>query len=124
MELPEKGASCKELIRCLLGLKDIDMRAYRELLESEQGVTADEMGDLLDRERSTAYRSLQRLVGCGLARKETRTIKEGGYFYIYKSVTPQDVKDVAEECLDEWYSELRKAVNQVEKELGPEESGG
>lgn len=122
MELPEKGASCKELIRCLLGLKDIDMRAYRALLDSEGGVTADEMGDLLDRERSTAYRSLQRLVGCGLARKETRTIKEGGYFYIYKSVTPDDVKDVAEECLEEWYDELREAVDQVEDELAAEEA--
>lgn len=121
MEIPGKGASCQELIRCLLGLKDIDMKAYRKLLDHEKGVTADEMGDLLDRERSTAYRSLQRLVGCGLAKKETRTIKEGGYFYIYKAVTPHNVKEIAEECLDDWYEELRDAVDQVEDELAEEE---
>jgi len=121
MEIPGKGASCQELIRCLLGLKDIDMKAYRKLLDHEKGVTADEMGDLLDRERSTAYRSLQRLVGCGLAKKETRTIKEGGYFYIYKAVTPHNVKEIAEECLDDWYEELREAVDQVEDELAEEE---
>lgn len=117
MEIPGRGASCQELIRCLLGLKDIDMKAYRQLLDHESGVTADEMGDLLDRERSTAYRSLQRLVGCGLAKKETRTIKEGGYFYIYRPVTPHNVKEIAEECLEEWYDELKGAVNQVEDEL-------
>ncbi|MBS1264057.1 MAG: hypothetical protein MAG715_01256 [Methanonatronarchaeales archaeon] len=117
MEIPREGSSCQELIRCLLGLKDIDMRTYRGLLESEGGLTADEMGDLLDRERSTAYRSLQRLVGCGIATKETRTIEEGGYFYIYRGVEPGSLKEIAEECLDEWYDQLRRAVNEVEEKL-------
>lgn len=117
VEIPGEGASCRELIRSLLGLKDIDMRTYVELLGAEGGATADEMGDLLDRERSTAYRSLQRLVDCGLAEKETRTIEEGGYFYIYRAVRPAEARKLAERCLNRWYEEISDAVERMEEEF-------
>jgi predicted transcriptional regulator len=39
----------------------------------------DEVSKAADRDRSTAFRSLQKLVSFGLLIKETKTIKDRGY---------------------------------------------
>ena len=52
---------CKDIAKCLLGLKNIDIDAYK-MLVANGPMTAEHLGELLKRERSTAYRSLQNLI--------------------------------------------------------------
>jgi len=73
---------CDDIAKCILGLKNIDIETYKTLV-AKGPMTAESLGEVLNRERSTAYRSLQNLMGCGLVRRETRTINSGGYFYDY-----------------------------------------
>lgn len=48
----------------------LDRDCYRVLVESDDPLTIDETADGIDRERSTAYRSIQRLVERGLLKQE------------------------------------------------------
>ncbi len=68
---------CDDIAKCILGLKNIDIESYKVLVEKGP-MTAERLGELLTRERSTAYRALQNLMACGLVHRETRTIIEGG----------------------------------------------
>jgi len=108
--------SCEELVTFLLDLKILDIDAYRVLLEKENGARVDEVAELLERERSTAYRALERLVNCDLAVKEKRTMHGGGYYFLYRPVTPDNVRKTVDKCLKEWYTGMRDAVERVEKE--------
>src|SRR3989337_587068 len=64
---------CDDIAKCILGLKNIDIETYK-ILVTKGPMTAEKLGELLSRERSTAYRSLQSLMGCGLVHRETRSI--------------------------------------------------
>ena len=49
-------------------------------------MTLDGISKEVDRDRTTTFRSLQKLVSLGLCVKETKTIKEGGYYHVYSAV--------------------------------------
>lgn len=82
---------CDDIAKCILGLKNIDIDSYKVLV-LKGPMTAERLGELLNRERSTAYRSLQNLMTCGLVHRETKTISEGGYYYEYKALEPGQLK--------------------------------
>jgi len=115
--------SCGELVCLLLDVKAQDVEAYRALLERQGGARVEQVAEKLERERSTAYRALERLVGCDLAVKEMRTAAGGGYFSLYRPVTPRNVQETVEKCLDEWYAEMRDAVERLEEGCLVEEPG-
>ncbi len=115
-EMIRGNFKCEDLAKCILGLKDIDIEAYK-ILVSEGPMTAEYLGELLNRERSTAYRSLQSLIRCGLVHRETRTISSGGYYYEYIALDPCKMKEIVLENIDEWYSKMKKMVSEIDKDI-------
>ncbi len=107
---------CEEIAKCVLGLKDIDIDAYK-IIVAKGPMTAEHLGELLNRERSTAYRSLQSLAGCGLVHRETRTISSGGYYYEYIALDPCKMKEMILENIDEWYIKMKKLVIEIDKDI-------
>src|SRR5574341_535964 len=94
-EMIKGDFKCDDIAKCILGLKNMDIDAYKTLV-LKGPMTAERLGELLNRERSTAYRSLQNLMGCGLVRRETRTISTGGYFYEYIALDPCRMKEMVQ----------------------------
>jgi predicted transcriptional regulator len=80
-------------------------------------MTAETLGQHLSRERSTAYRSLQNLISCGLVFRETRTIEAGGYYYEYVAVHPSEVKRMVQENIDKWYHKVSSLIKDMDKEF-------
>jgi predicted transcriptional regulator len=115
-EMIRGNFKCDDIVKCILGLKNIDIETYR-ILVTEGPMTAEKLGELLGRERSTAYRSLQGLMGCGLAHRETRTISTGGYFYEYIALDPCMMKEMVLENIDEWSNKMKKFVSEIDKEI-------
>lgn len=115
-EMLRANCECDDVAMCILGLKSLDMDAYKSLL-AKGPMTAENLGELLCRERSTAYRSLQNLISCGLVYRETRTIDIGGYFYEYVAVDPTKVKEMIQENIDKWYEKVTKLVANIDQEL-------
>ena len=107
---------CDDIAKCILGLKNIDIDSYK-VLAAKGPMTAERLGELLNRERSTAYRSLQSLMSCGLVHRETRTISEGGYYYDYIALEPGRLKEMVEGNIDEWYNKMKKIVANIDKEI-------
>ena len=107
---------CEDIAKCILGLKNIDIDAYKVLVTNGP-TTAERLGELLNRERSTAYRSLQNLMVCGLVYRETRTISEGGYYYEYSARDPCKQTHHAARNIDESYNKKIKLAGNIEKEI-------
>ena len=107
---------CDDIAKCILGLKNIDIEAYKALV-TKGPMTAEHLGEILKRERSTAYRSLQNLIGCGLVHRETKTIHTGGYFYEYIALEPARMKEQILGNIDEWCKKMKKLVSEIDREI-------
>ncbi len=107
---------CDDIAKCILGLKNIDIDAYK-LLVTKGPMTAEKLGEILNRERSTAYRSLQSLMTCGLVHRETKTISVGGYYYEYIALEPKKMKEMIQGNIDEWYNKMKHIVSDIDEEI-------
>ena len=105
--------NCSDIAKCVLGLKNLDIETYRLLVIHGQ-MTVEKLGELLKRERSTAYRSLQNLISCQLVYRETRTIEGGGYYYIYAAQDPCRLKEMLKENIDTWYEKMNSMIRDIE----------
>jgi predicted transcriptional regulator len=107
---------CEDIAKCILGLKDIDIDTYKTLV-AKGPMTVEHLGEILNRERSTAYRSLQNLMGCGLVRRESRTISSGGYFYEYLALDPVRMKEMMLGNIEQWYNKMKKLIADIDNNI-------
>lgn len=107
---------CDDIAKCILGLKNIDIDSYKVLVANGP-MTAENLGERLNRERSTAYRSLQNLMTCGLVHRETRTILDGGYYYEYIALPPVRLKEMVKGNVDEWYDKMKNIIDNIDIEI-------
>jgi len=115
-EMLRAECKCEDMAKCVLGLKELDISTYKKLLENGP-TTAEQLGQLLGRERSTAYRSLQNLTSAGLVYRETKSIDIGGYYYEYTAIEPSQVKKMIKATIDEWYQKMSDLVENFDREL-------
>lgn len=115
-EMLQGNFKCEDILQCLLGLKAIDVEAYK-ILYLHGPLTAEALGEKLQRERSTAYRALQNLTHLGLVYRETRTIESGGYYYEYLALPPEDIKAKVKNNVDRWYKKVSEMIETIDREL-------
>ncbi len=115
-EMLRADCKCEDMAKCVLGLKELDINTYKSLLEAGP-MTAEQLGEMLSRERSTAYRSLQNLISAGLVYRETKSIDIGGYYYEYVAIEPEKVKQMIKNTIDNWYAKMNTLVENFDKEL-------
>jgi len=104
---------CRDVFRCLFNIGDNEIEIYRMLIDG--GKKVDEIGEMIKRDRSTVQRCLKKLIDCGMVKREKRIIKNGGgYYYVYIGVSPSELKEFLNECIDEWQEEMKKAIEKLE----------
>lgn len=103
---------CEGLLECFHGLTKLDRECYRVLVEGDEPLTVDEVAEAVDRERSTAYRSVQRLLDTGFIRKEQVNYEEGGYYHVYRPADPDEVADEMQRSLNEWYAKMGQLIQE------------
>lgn len=94
----------QDLMRCALDLTALDVAVYFELLNGE--VTVKKLSDKLSRNRSTIQRALTNLISKGLAIREPKTMKNGGYYFEYRAIPLKQVKETIREKVREWYTKM------------------
>lgn len=99
---PTKKICCNDIIGCIFDFNNLDIEVYKKLKEKGESKTQD-LANILKKERSTVYRSLQKLTKCGLCIKKTNKINIGGHYHTYKSIDSKLVKMKLESCINEWY---------------------
>ena len=104
--LIQKIDSHTDLMCCAFGLRDCDITIYSSLLNNPR--TVEDISSHICRDRSTTQRSLKTLLDKGIIERERRHLEKGGYFYIYKAVSSEEIKKQILEQLDTWYKETRR----------------
>ena len=114
-EMLRSDMECEGLLECFHGLKELDKRCFRELVNAETAVTIDDLSDHVDRERSTVYRSVQRLLNAGLIQKEQINYDQGGYYHVYKPADPGAIREDMQRLLNDWYAEMGQLIQEFEE---------
>lgn len=104
--------TCEGAVTCIFDLNKLDLAVLNTLREHGP-LRADEIALHLNRERSTVYRSLQKLTHCGICIKKTKTIAKGGYYHVYESCNISRLRQEAERFLDEWYHSMKKILKEL-----------
>ncbi|WP_336364970.1 helix-turn-helix domain-containing protein [Halalkalicoccus salilacus] len=113
-EMLRQDMQCEGLLECFHDLKEIDKNVFKLLNETDQPLTVDEIADEIDRERSTAYRSVQRLLQVGFIQKEQINYEQGGYYHVYR---PRDADEITQEMqrmLNDWYAKMGQLIQEFE----------
>ncbi|ERG89132.1 MAG: putative transcriptional regulator [halophilic archaeon J07HX5] len=114
VEYLRQDMECEGLLQCLHGLKQLDRGCYQVLVETEEPLTVDAVADHVDRERSTVYRSIQRLLKAGLVQKDQVNYDQGGYYHVYYPTDPQQVADEMQRILNDWYAQMGQLIQEFE----------
>jgi predicted transcriptional regulator len=118
--LTRMNATVKDLFIQLYDLSTLDLDILFILISkknSEPTMTLDEVSKEADRDRSTTFRSLQKLVSLGLCVKETKTIKEGGYYHVYGAVDMATFKIETEKRVKDLQKSLDRLLKKFEDDM-------
>jgi predicted transcriptional regulator len=113
------NATVKDLFIQLYDLSPLDLDILFMLIskKNEEPMTLDEVSKVTDRDRSTTFRSLQKLVTLGLCMKETKTIKEGGYYHVYSIVDMETFKIETERRVRDLQRSLDRLLKKFENDM-------
>jgi len=113
---PYKDVNCSNVLECVFNLNKADVEVYRKLKEVGSSRVED-ISQKLSKDRSTVYRSLQKLASCEICTKETRTIEKGGYYHLYCCANVKKIKEKMKGCIDEWYKHMENTLARFEDEM-------
>lgn len=119
----ELDSSHRPLFTELYNFSPLDERIYRLLAERETDLTVDELAELAERERTTVYRSLQRLVEAGFVRKDQHNYEGGSYCHTYRAVERGTVADHMENRLEIFYGLLKAQLYQFREQYSDLRTG-
>ncbi|QSG15844.1 helix-turn-helix domain-containing protein [Halapricum desulfuricans] len=107
---------CEGLLECIHGLKELDKEVFRTLSDAEEPLTVDEIAETVGRERSTAYRSVQRLLSSGFIQKEQVNYDQGGYYHVYHPTDPDQIADDMQRVLNDWYAKMGQLISEFREQ--------
>jgi len=107
--------ACEGLMECFHGLKQLDRECFRALVEAGEPLTVDGLAEEVDRERSTAYRSVQRLLHAGFIQKEQVNYDKGGYYHVYLPADSSKIADEMQRMLNDWYAKMGQLIREFEE---------
>ena len=119
-EYLRQDMECEGLLGCIHGLKQLDRDVFQVVAGSQEPLTVDEIAEAVDRERSTAYRAVQRLVQSGLLQKEQVNYDQGGYYHVFYPTDPDEISDEMQRMLDEWYAKLNGLIEEFREKYEKE----
>ena len=106
---PSENMCCDDVLSCVFDFNGLDLDVYKKLREVGES-RADDLAQKINKERSTVYRSLQKLTSCGLCIKKTNKIATGGYYHTYSRIDIKLAKKKVESCIDDWYRSMKEAI--------------
>jgi predicted transcriptional regulator len=115
--LTRMNSTLKDLFLYIYDLSPLEMDLLIILIKNKEAMTLEELTKEVDRDKSTIFRSLQKMVGLGIISKETKTIKEGGHYHIYSSIPIDVFKIETEKKVKELEQGLHRILKQFEADL-------
>jgi predicted transcriptional regulator len=110
-----RDMECEGLLECFHDLKQLDKECFRALVDAEGPLTVDEIAEAVDRERSTAYRAVQRLLQTGFIEKEQINYDQGGYYHVYSPMDSSQIANDMQRMLNDWYAKMGQLIQEFEE---------
>lgn len=110
----ERDLGCLDLLNCFYGLNERDQIVFQLLQQVKEGLTIDDVADQLDCGRSTAYRSISRLLEAGVIVQEQVNYEHGGYYYVYRPQTSEEVAHDMQRLLNDRYAAIEQLIQEFE----------
>ena len=114
VESLRRDLSCESLLDCVHGLKALDRDCFQVLVEADAPRTVDDIAAEVDRERSTTYRAVQRLLEADLVEQEQRSREGGSYYHVYAPADPDAIVDDMQRTLNDWYAQMGQLIQEFE----------
>lgn len=111
-EMLRQDMECEGLLECFHGLKDLDKRCFRELVEASEPLTVDDLAERVDRERSTVYRAVKRLQQAGFVQQEQVNYEDGGYYHVFYPTDADEMADEMQRILNDWYAMMGQLIDE------------
>ena len=111
-EYLSQDMQCEGLLECMHGLKELDKEVFVVLTDAESPMTVDAIAEAVDRERSTAYRAVQRLLQSGFIQKEQVNYDQGGYYHVYRPTDPDRIANDMPRLLNDWYAKMGQLITE------------
>lgn len=111
------NSTVKELFIHLYDLSPLDLDLLFIMIKEAKPLNLEELSNKADRDKSTIFRSVQKLVSAGICIKETRTIKEGGYYHIYSAVDMETFKAETEMRVRDLQKSLDRLMKKFESDM-------
>jgi len=108
----KKNICCDDIIQCIYELNKLDLKIYNKLKE-EKEARPQTLAKQIKKERSTIYRSLQKLTCSGLVNKNTKTLSKGGQYYTYSIKENKEIKNQVMKCIDNWYKKMKTTIENL-----------
>ncbi len=115
-QLLRNNATCKDLFEYFFDLSPNDVNILYTLCPDNMK-TLDEIADSIKKDRTTAYRCLQKLVGTGLVIKKKYTIDKGGYYFTYSRVSIDNINSLIHEKENEFKCASELLLKNIKNEL-------
>jgi len=112
------NSTVKDLFIYLYDLSPLELDLLFILIKNNKSMTLDELAKKVDRDKSSVFRSLQKLVGLGICIKETKTLREGGYYHGYSAIDIESFKIETEKRVKELEDSFHRLLRKFEEDLG------
>jgi predicted transcriptional regulator len=111
------NSTVKELFIYLYDLSPLDLDLLFIMIKEAKPLTLEQLSKMADRDKSTVFRSVQKLVSAGICIKETRTIREGGYYHVYSAVDMETFKAETEMRVKDLQKSLDRLMKKFESDM-------
>jgi predicted transcriptional regulator len=115
--LTRVNSTIKDLFIYLYDLSPLELDLIFLLIKNKNPLTLEELSKRADRDKSTIFRSLQKLVSLGICIKETRTVKEGGYYHVYSAIDMEAFRLETEKRVKELEHSIHRLLRKFEEDM-------
>ncbi len=105
LDLEDKDSD--EIVFETFQLNDLQREIFRVL--REQQLTVKQIGNEVNRSRSTVQRALQEMLDKDLILREGKTEKT--VYYVYTTLPWDDIKELTRQTISEWYEEVDRKLS-------------
>src|SRR5205823_2941056 len=111
------NSTVKDLFIYLFDLSPLETNLLFLLIKTKKSMTLEQLSQRINRDKSTVFRALQKLVSLGLCIKDAKMIKEGGYYHVYAAADTQILKIETQKKVKEIKENFDRLLGKFEDDM-------
>ncbi len=100
----------KDLLTCSFDLNKTEYMLFRFLLDQEESLSVQQIGELTSRDRTTVQKAMKQLLAQDLVHKHQVNLEQGGYAFVYAIKDKAVVKQKMLSIVKQWYEQVVEEI--------------